>query len=55
MTREEIMNQGRPTELHCFETDREEQWYNLGLYDGQLLILGTLLLTEIYRKKMADI
>ena len=34
MTREEIINQGRPIEPHCFETDREEQWYNLGLYDG---------------------
>lgn len=34
MTREEIINQGRPTEPYCFETDREEQWYNLGLYDG---------------------
>lgn len=34
MTREEIINQGRPTEPNCFETDREEQWHNLGLYDG---------------------
>ena len=34
MTREEIINQGRPIEPHCFETDREEQWYSLGLYDG---------------------
>ena len=34
MTREEIIKQGRPTEPNCFETDREEQWYNLGLYDG---------------------
>lgn len=34
MTREEIINQGRPTEPNCFETDRDEQWYNLGLYDG---------------------
>ena len=34
MTREEIINQGRPIEPHCFETDIEEQWYNLGLYDG---------------------
>ena len=34
MTREEIINQGRPIEPHCFDTDREEQWYNLGLYDG---------------------
>ena len=34
MTREEIINQGRPTEPYCFDTDREEQWYNLGLYDG---------------------
>lgn len=34
MTREEIINQGRPIEPNCFETDREEQWYNVGLYDG---------------------
>ena len=34
MTREEIVKQGRPTEPYCFETDREEQWYSLGLYDG---------------------
>ena len=34
MTREEIIKQGRPTEPYCFETDREEQWYSLGLYDG---------------------
>lgn len=34
MTREEIINQGRPTEPHCFDTGREEQWYSLGLYDG---------------------
>ena len=34
MTREEIINQGRPIEPNCFETDREEQWYSLGLYDG---------------------
>lgn len=34
MTREEIIKQGRPIEPNCFETDREEQWYNLGLYDG---------------------
>ena len=34
MTREEIINQGRPTEPYCFDTDREEQWYSLGLYDG---------------------
>lgn len=36
MTREEIINQGRPTEPNCFETDREEQWYNVGLYDGAI-------------------
>ena len=34
MNREEIINQGRPTEPHCFETDREEQWYKVGLYNG---------------------
>lgn len=34
MTREEIIKQGRPIEPNCFETDREEQWYNLGLYNG---------------------
>ncbi len=34
MTREEILNQGRPVEPNCFETDREEQWYKVGLYDG---------------------
>lgn len=34
MTREEILNQGRPVEPDCFETDREEQWYKVGLYDG---------------------
>lgn len=38
MTREEIINQGRPTEPNCFETDREEQWYNVGLYDGATAI-----------------
>lgn len=34
MTREEIISQGRPVEPDCFETDREEQWYKVGLYDG---------------------
>ena len=34
MTRKEIIKQGRPIEPYCFETDREEQWYSLGLYDG---------------------
>lgn len=34
MTREEIISKGRPIEPYCFETDREEQWYNVGLYDG---------------------
>ena len=34
MTREEIIRQGTPIEPYCFETDREEQWYNFGLYDG---------------------
>ena len=34
MTQEEILKQGRPIEPNCFETDREEQWYKLGLYEG---------------------
>lgn len=34
MTREEIMQQGAPVEPNCFETDREEQWYRVGLYEG---------------------
>ena len=36
MTREEIIQQGRPVEPNCFETDREEQWYKVGLYDGAM-------------------
>ena len=34
MTKEEIITQGRPVEPNCFETDREEQWYKAGLYEG---------------------
>lgn len=34
MTREEIISKGVPIEPNCFETDREEQWYKVGLYDG---------------------
>lgn len=34
MNRDEILNQGRPSEPNCFESDREEQWYKIGLYDG---------------------
>ena len=34
MTREEILKQGAPIEPNCFETDREEQWYKVGLYEG---------------------
>lgn len=34
MTQEEILKQGRPIEPNCFETDREEQWYRVGLYEG---------------------
>ena len=34
MTREEILQQGAPIEPNCFETDREEQWYKVGLYEG---------------------
>lgn len=34
MTQEEIIQQGAPVEPNCFETDREEQWYKVGLYEG---------------------
>lgn len=34
MTQEEILKQGRQIEPNCFETDREEQWYKVGLYEG---------------------
>ena len=34
ITKEEILAQGRPTEPHSFETDNEELWYKIGLYDG---------------------
>lgn len=34
MFREDIINEGRPVEPYCFENDREELWYNIGLYDG---------------------
>lgn len=34
MTQEEIISQGAPIEPNCFETDREEQWYKVGLYEG---------------------
>lgn len=34
MTQEEILKHGRPIEPNCFETDREEQWYKVGLYEG---------------------
>lgn len=34
MNRDEILNQGRPIEPNCFENDREEEWYNVGLFDG---------------------
>lgn len=33
MTREEI-EQLNEAELYCFETDREEQWYRVGLQEG---------------------
>ena len=36
MTREEIIKKGRPLEPYCFETDREETWYGVGLYDGAM-------------------
>ena len=34
MTKEEIISQGAPIEPSCFETDMEEQWYKVGLYEG---------------------
>ena len=34
MTREEILQQGTPIEPNSFETDGEEQWYKVGLYEG---------------------
>ena len=34
MTREEIISAERPIEPHCFETEREEQWYEVGLWEG---------------------
>lgn len=34
MTREEILNEKRPLEPYCFETDTEETWYKIGLHDG---------------------
>ena len=34
MTQEEILKYGAPIEPNCFETDREEQWYRVGLYEG---------------------
>ena len=34
ITREEILKQGRQVEPNCFETEREEQWYKIGLYEG---------------------
>ena len=33
MTRQEI-EQLNEVELYCFETDREEQWYRVGLQEG---------------------
>lgn len=34
MTQEEILKQGAPIEPNCFETDREERWYRVGLHEG---------------------
>lgn len=43
MTRDEILNQGRPIEPNCFnrhrgewwrKVNKEELWYKIGLYDG---------------------
>lgn len=36
MTREEIISKGVHIEPNCFETDREEQWYKAGLYEGAI-------------------
>lgn len=33
MNRDTILSQGRPIEPYCFENNREEQWYNIGLFD----------------------
>jgi len=34
MTQEEILKQGSPIEPNSFETEREERWYRVGLYEG---------------------
>lgn len=34
MNKDTILNQERPIEPYCFENNREEQWYNIGLFDG---------------------
>ena len=34
MTQEEILKHGAPIEPNSFETEREEQWYKVGLYGG---------------------
>ena len=34
MTQEEILKQGRPIKPNSFETEREKQWYKIGLYEG---------------------
>lgn len=36
MTQEEILKQGAFAEPNCFETEREEQWYKVGLYEGAI-------------------
>lgn len=36
MTKYEILEMEVPTEPHHFESDREEQWYKLGLYEGAI-------------------
>ena len=38
MIREEILKLGAPVEPNNFETDREEQWYKVGLYEGATAI-----------------
>ena len=34
VNQKEILKQDAPIEPNCFETDREEQWYKVGLYEG---------------------
>ena len=34
MKKIDILNAGLSVEPECFETEREDQWYHKGLYDG---------------------